>query len=187
VTVLYVTHDQAEAHMLGHRIAVMRAGLLQQFATRRELARRPASLFVARFTSFPGINFFTGTISADGQWITFQETGRSGDGFIPLRRRFPGGAIARAQALLGKKVILGVRAGELAVVGGPSQAEGIVEGTVEMLEPAGDELFVHINRGQERVIIKWTAEADPSPGEVVRARLDLRDPLFFDPVTEQAI
>jgi iron(III) transport system ATP-binding protein len=50
VTALYVTHDQAEAVVLGDRIGVMRDGRLLQMAAADEIYNRPADLFVARFT-----------------------------------------------------------------------------------------------------------------------------------------
>jgi iron(III) transport system ATP-binding protein len=50
VTAVYVTHDQAEAVVLGDRIGVMRAGKLLQMATPDAIYNRPADLFVASFT-----------------------------------------------------------------------------------------------------------------------------------------
>jgi multiple sugar transport system ATP-binding protein len=50
VTAVYVTHDQAEAVVLGDRIGVMRDGKLLQMAVPDELYNRPADLFVASFT-----------------------------------------------------------------------------------------------------------------------------------------
>jgi len=50
VTAVYVTHDQAEAVVLGDRIGVMRDGKLLQMATPDEIYNRPADLFVASFT-----------------------------------------------------------------------------------------------------------------------------------------
>jgi multiple sugar transport system ATP-binding protein len=55
-TMLYVTHDQAEALTLGDRIAVLRKGELQQLAAPRDLWREPANAFVARFLGSPGMN-----------------------------------------------------------------------------------------------------------------------------------
>jgi iron(III) transport system ATP-binding protein len=49
ITALYVTHDQAEAVVLGDRIGVMRGGRLAQLATADEIYNRPADLFVANF------------------------------------------------------------------------------------------------------------------------------------------
>jgi ABC-type sugar transport system ATPase subunit len=55
-TVVYVTHDQEEAMTLGSRVAVMRAGALEQVAPPRELYDRPANTFVARFIGTPPMN-----------------------------------------------------------------------------------------------------------------------------------
>jgi ABC-type sugar transport system ATPase subunit len=56
VTALYVTHDQTEAMTLGHRIAVLRAGRLEQVGTPAEVYARPATVFVATFVGNPGMN-----------------------------------------------------------------------------------------------------------------------------------
>ncbi len=55
-TMLYVTHDQVEAMTMGRRIAVLRAGRLQQVGTPREIYARPANVFVAGFIGTPGMN-----------------------------------------------------------------------------------------------------------------------------------
>jgi len=56
VTTVYVTHDQAEAMTLGHRVAVLNDGHLQQVGPPRELYERPANLFVAGFIGSPAMN-----------------------------------------------------------------------------------------------------------------------------------
>src|SRR5262249_4436366 len=53
---VYVTHDQAEAMTLAHRIAVMRDGKLQQFDTPANVYHRPANTFVAQFVGSPSMN-----------------------------------------------------------------------------------------------------------------------------------
>jgi multiple sugar transport system ATP-binding protein len=55
-TTLYVTHDQVEAMTMGHRIAVLHQGRLQQLGTPLELYREPANLFVAQFIGSPPMN-----------------------------------------------------------------------------------------------------------------------------------
>ena len=55
-TTLYVTHDQVEAMTMGHRIAVLNAGRLQQLGTPMELYQWPANLFVAQFIGSPPMN-----------------------------------------------------------------------------------------------------------------------------------
>src|SRR5919197_3405651 len=56
VTTIYVTHDQVEAMTLGDLVAVMRGGVLQQFAAPSELYERPVNLFVAEFIGSPAMN-----------------------------------------------------------------------------------------------------------------------------------
>jgi iron(III) transport system ATP-binding protein len=65
MTALYVTHDQAEAVVLGDRIGVMRDGKLLQMGVPDDIYNRPADLFVANFTG--ATNEITGTlIDRDG-------------------------------------------------------------------------------------------------------------------------
>src|SRR5207249_4710346 len=56
-TTVYVTHDQTEAMTLGDRVAVMRAGVLQQVDTPQQLYEDPANIFVAGFIGSPAMNF----------------------------------------------------------------------------------------------------------------------------------
>lgn len=60
VTMLYVTHDQSEALTLGHRVAVLEGGRVQQVGPPAEIHDRPATAFVARFVGMPGMNLLRG-------------------------------------------------------------------------------------------------------------------------------
>jgi iron(III) transport system ATP-binding protein len=74
VTAVYVTHDQAEAVVLGDRIGVMRDGKLLQMAVPDELYNRPADLFVARFTG--ASNLLAGRlIERNGEFGTVDAAG----------------------------------------------------------------------------------------------------------------
>jgi multiple sugar transport system ATP-binding protein len=64
-TTVYVTHDQVEAMTLGHRVAVMRDGLLQQVDAPQRLYEEPANVFVAAFIGSPSMNLASGTIEGD--------------------------------------------------------------------------------------------------------------------------
>jgi multiple sugar transport system ATP-binding protein len=64
-TTVYVTHDQTEAMTLGDRVAVMRAGVLQQVGPPQELYDDPANLFVAGFIGSPAMNFMPATVEDD--------------------------------------------------------------------------------------------------------------------------
>ena len=66
VTTLYVTHDQVEAMTMGHRVAVLKDGVLQQCDTPRSLYDNPANAFVAGFIGSPAMNLIGGTISEAG-------------------------------------------------------------------------------------------------------------------------
>ena len=77
VSMIYVTHDQVEAMGLGDRIAVLRAGRIQQTGRPRELWERPANGFVARFIGTPPMNLFSAELSAP--------TGRDGATFLGVR------------------------------------------------------------------------------------------------------
>ena len=70
-TTVYVTHDQTEAMTLGDRVAVMRAGLLQQVGSPSDLYERPKNLFVAGFIGSPAMNFMPGTIDGDKVSLPF--------------------------------------------------------------------------------------------------------------------
>ena len=63
-TTLYVTHDQVEAMTMGHRIAVLNQGRLQQLGTPMELYRWPSNLFVAQFIGSPPMNVVPVTVGA---------------------------------------------------------------------------------------------------------------------------
>jgi multiple sugar transport system ATP-binding protein len=66
ITTVYVTHDQSEAMTLGHRVAVLDQGRLQQCGAPRELYDRPANSFVAGFIGSPAMNLCTVPLGANG-------------------------------------------------------------------------------------------------------------------------
>ena len=68
-TVVYVTHDQVEAMTMGHRIAIMDHGVLQQIDEPQQVYAKPANLFVARFIGNPPMNTIEGTLAADGDGL----------------------------------------------------------------------------------------------------------------------
>ncbi len=74
-TMIYVTHDQVEAMVLGARLVVMKEGRIQQVAPPLEIYRRPANIFVAGFIGSPPMNFFQGAVAARDGALFFQEQG----------------------------------------------------------------------------------------------------------------
>ncbi len=82
VTALYVTHDQAEAVVLGDRIGVMRDGKLLQMAPPDEIYNRPADVFVANFTG--ASNLLTGrVVTRDGEFGTIEAGGQPLSAWMP--------------------------------------------------------------------------------------------------------
>jgi multiple sugar transport system ATP-binding protein len=74
-TTIYVTHDQVEAMTMGHRIAVMRDGRLQQVAAPQDLYENPANTFVASFLGSPGMNLVPGVIDGDAAVVAAARIG----------------------------------------------------------------------------------------------------------------
>jgi multiple sugar transport system ATP-binding protein len=69
-TVVYVTHDQIEAMTMATRIAIMNAGVIQQFDTPDAVYDKPANLFVAGFIGAPAMNLIPATVSTAGGKVT---------------------------------------------------------------------------------------------------------------------
>src|SRR5213075_216086 len=82
-TMLYVTHDQTEAMTLGDRVAVMRAGIVQQVDSPKALYEDPENLFVAGFIGSPAMNFVPARLENDVIRLPFGDA-RLGDA---LRRK----------------------------------------------------------------------------------------------------
>ena len=69
ITMLYVTHGQVEAMMMGDRVAVLRDGILQQIDAHQVIYAAPVNSFVAGFVGSPPMNLLTLTYTADGQLV----------------------------------------------------------------------------------------------------------------------
>ncbi len=100
-TTVYVTHDQTEAMTMGHRIAVLKDGLLQQLDTPQTLYDKPANLFVAGFIGSPAMNFFPGQLMTEGQDLWVQTSG--------LKLRLPDAMRTRLSSQTGREIVFGVR------------------------------------------------------------------------------
>jgi multiple sugar transport system ATP-binding protein len=86
IVTIYVTHDQAEAMTLAHRIAVMRDGKIQQYDTPANVYHRPANTFVAGFVGSPAMNLIeqgNRTLGIRPEDVELSMTEQSG--FAPAR------------------------------------------------------------------------------------------------------
>jgi ABC-type sugar transport system ATPase subunit len=65
LTTIFVTHDQNEAVAMGHRVAVMRQGQIEQVGTYQEIYREPVNTFVAGFLGNPPMHLVAGRCVGD--------------------------------------------------------------------------------------------------------------------------
>ena len=136
-TMVYVTHDQTEAMTLGDRVAVMRAGIIQQVDTPANLYEDPHNLFVAGFIGSPSMNFVQGRLEGDTVKLPF------GDARLPDRLR------QRVERSDGSRdVIAGIRPEhfEDAAIDADSGADRMTFRTkVDVVESMGSELYVYFD------------------------------------------
>lgn len=167
-TTVYVTHDQAEAMTLGHRVAVMNKGKLQQCAAPLDIYHRPANRFVAEFVGSPAMNFIDGRIDAATRCFT-------ADGLrLPLD-------IETSQTSPAEGITLGLRPENIEVSN--AQQTGMIPATVYVTELMGSETFVFLDLASKRIIARAPSDFRAEPGATVWVKLDLRASHFFDQVT----
>ena len=164
-TTIYVTHDQAEAMTLATRVAVMRRGKLQQFDTPLNIYNRPANRFVAEFVGSPSMNFVDGRV-ADGVFIN--ETIR-----IPAPRENA------------DKITIGIRPEHIRVLTEPQN--GAIPATIYVTELMGNETFVFLSVGNNRLIARAPADFRAELESLVWLRIESEKAHFFDHQTGLSI
>jgi multiple sugar transport system ATP-binding protein len=190
-TTVYVTHDQVEALTLGHRVAVMRDGRIQQVAPPQTLYRRPTNLFVAAFVGSPAMNLALATLDDDAVELA---------GFrIPLAHDH------RPAAASGGRVVVGIRPESFEDVAFADSSLPRISVTTRVVEELGADTHaifeidappvdvggVREATEDEALLVAdrvlFTARVDPRTSARPGARLDLAvDPhglYFFDPET----
>lgn len=151
-TVVYVTHDQAEAMAMADRVAVMQGGRVLQVAPPRQLYEEPANLAVARFVGQPPMNAIPAVIAPDGMLVV-------------AGARLP----FRAPAA-GMGAILGVRPEALVPVGA-----GGIPAELRRVEQLGAEAILHVAvPGMKEAVL---ARLDPQEAN----RLSPGDRIFLSP------
>jgi multiple sugar transport system ATP-binding protein len=125
VTTVYVTHDQVEAMTMGHRVAVLHDGVLQQCDTPNALYHEPANLFVAGFIGSPAMNLFP---CASGPPV------RLGGCALDLDTDMT----SRLGSFGGDRVVVGLRPEAMHVGEGPLAAH------IRTVEDLGSEAFVYV-------------------------------------------
>jgi multiple sugar transport system ATP-binding protein len=172
-TTVYVTHDQAEAMTLAHRVAVMRSGRLQQFDAPMNIYNLPANRFVAEFVGNPGMNFIEGSVEKSTRSFRSRELS------ITL-------SDAQLKRLSGHdEVTLGIRPEHLEI--SLTEREDWLKAFVYVTELMGNETLVFLRLGGEKIIARSRADFRAEPETPVRVRLDMKGIHFFDRASGEAL
>ncbi|CAN5686128.1 sn-glycerol-3-phosphate ABC transporter ATP-binding protein UgpC [soil metagenome] len=157
-TMVYVTHDQAEALVLGDRIAVLRGGSLEQVGTPDELWSTPANRFVARFVGTPAMNL----LPADG----------------PLRLDgLPSG----------RPLEIGVRPDALQLSVDSADTRDGAPGEVTLVERVGADANVHVRLESYDVVARVPADDRPHAGDRVTVGVRRQDVHLFAATTGRRV
>jgi multiple sugar transport system ATP-binding protein len=150
VTTVYVTHDQAEAMTLGHRVAVLHEGRLQQCDTPRTLYERPTNVFVAGFIGSPAMNFWSAPAASNGV-VSLGGVG------VPL-----------PATAAGRQLVLGFRPESLVL-----DSDGL-PALVEVVEELGADAYVvcaaELSGEARRLVARVDARHIPRRGERISLR-----------------
>jgi multiple sugar transport system ATP-binding protein len=178
-TMIYVTHDQAEAMTLGERVAVLEAGILQQVDTPAGLYFRPVNRCVASCVGLPGMNLLDGELSGNGTESWF---GRGGC-VLPLPPEVGG----RWATFRGQPLTLGVRP-ENVTIGGMGESGVLLTMRVTLIETMGHRTLVSLRNEEWTVTASIEGQTQPSiaEGSSLQVRLDVAKAHLFDGVTGMA-
>ena len=173
-TTVYVTHDQAEAMTLAHRVAVMRGGRLQQFDTPLNIYNRPANRFVAEFVGSPSMNFLEGQCDAGERMFA------SGTLALPL----PDTQLEHMDNH--RRVALGIRPEHVHV--STVAREGWLPASVYVTELMGNETFVFLRLPDgEKIIARAAADFRAELETPVWVRFEMERAAFFDAASGEAL
>jgi multiple sugar transport system ATP-binding protein len=169
ITTVYVTHDQVEAMTMGHRVAVLSGGKLQQCASPRELYENPVNEFVAGFIGSPAMNLQTVPL-ADG-----------GARLAGTVLSLPGPIAAAAKAAGLRELVLGIRPEHLHLANG----SGELGGDVMLVEELGADALLHVRLadGGSPVVARAEGRRPPALGQHVTFHVQQEDMFAFHPET----
>lgn len=136
-TMIYVTHDQQEAMILGDRIVVIRDGQTQQTGTPIEIYRRPANAFVASFMGTPAMNFLEGHVA---------------NALFTLKDQ----QLQLTSPVRDGKTLLGIRPEDVTFGG---QSNMVLHGAVSAVDELGHERLVHLEVDGQPLVVRTTTEA----------------------------
>ena len=194
VTALYATHDQEQAMAIGDRVAVMRAGRIEQVAKPFQVYRRPANAFVASFMGEPGMTLLSGRLQADAgrTWVVL------GNQRLP----FPGSPIGLLRNRVGGPVTVGIRPEHVTDADRVPDASAVLFSTADYVENLGSHLLIGCpldtgtaadspagGRYASRAVLvaRFPGDHPVRRGNRVELAVNMTELSYFDPVTGQAL
>jgi multiple sugar transport system ATP-binding protein len=169
-TIIYVTHDQIEAMTLATRIAVMRAGRIEQYAAPDELYEVPETLFVASFVGSPAMNFMRGRLTSGAVQV--------GSAEVPLN-----GYRFRSSPAAGQDVVVGIRPEHLALARNEA-GENAIDTEALFMEPMGADTLGWFQFGEHRLSARLVPQVARGLSGRVRLSLNADHLSLFDPSSE---
>jgi multiple sugar transport system ATP-binding protein len=173
-TTVYVTHDQVEAMTMGHRVAVLRDGKLQQCDTPRNLYDHPDNAFVAGFIGSPAMNLRRAKIVSGGAEF--------GDSVVPLRAD----VLAAAKEANLSEITLGLR--PEAFISASSETNPVTL-TVDLVEELGADSYVHARLPgdqaliDQHLVVRFEERFTPRIGDVIKMGVRAEEEHAFHPET----
>ncbi len=180
-TMIYVTHDQAEAMTLGDRVVVMDKGIIQQVDDPQTLYDHPKNAFVAGFIGSPAMNFLDATVAAaeGGVYLNFG----------PFRLRVPDELAARVRRLAGTEVVFGMRPEDMydRLFAQAVRPESTFTAKVEVKEAMGSDLFLYLNVGGLSIHARMNPATKVEVGGTMDIYVDMGKMHLFDKASGEAI
>jgi ABC-type sugar transport system ATPase subunit len=165
-TIVYVTHDQAEALTLGEKIIVLHQGTIQQTGAASEIYHKPANTMVARCVGTPQMNCFKGKLDDNGALLHCNSLRLDLTGLLQT-------ALAR---LAGRSLTLGVRPEDFHVA---DPGQGWISGIVDLVEDLGSDRFLHVKCDGIDVVARTGRERRIRPEDRIDLHVATEQVHFF--------
>ncbi len=180
-TMVYVTHDQAEAMTLGDRVVVMDKGDVQQVDEPQTLYDHPRNMFVAGFIGSPSMNFLDATVAErdGGVYLDFSD----------FRLRVPDELAGTARPHTGETVVFGIRPEDLydRMFAQFTRPESTITATVDVKEPMGSDVFLYVRVGERTIHARMNPNTKVDVGDAIEVYLDLGKMHLFEKASGAAI
>ncbi len=174
-TMIYVTHDQAEAMTLGDRVVVMDKGVVQQVDDPQTLYDHPRNRFVAGFIGSPAMNFVDCRVDVQGDAVFVD--------FGSFRLRVPEGVAGRVAPNAGRDLLFGIRPENLhdRLFAQNVRPDATVAARVEVKEAMGSDLFLYLDVGGHTVHARMSPATKVDVGRTLDVYFDMGKVHLFDP------